>query len=328
MEYKDYYKILGISKSASQDEIKKAYRKQARKFHPDVSKEANAEESFKEAGEAYEVLKDPEKRAAYDQLGSNWKAGSQGFQPPPDWGTGFEFHGGGSQHGNSAGGAGDFSDFFESLFGRGGFSSQGRPSGRAQQAQGDNSHAKVLIDLEDAYHGAERSLSLRSTEMNAQGRPELKTRTLKVKIPKGVKEGQQIRLRGQGTPGQGGGKAGDLFLELAFNPHSIYKVEGHDVSMVLPIAPWEAALGTTINVPTPSTHVDVKIPKGVSSGKKMRLKGLGIPGKTAGDFYIRLEIVLPENLSEKELELYQALEKHAKESEDGFNPRERLSAYH
>ncbi|MBE0472273.1 MAG: DnaJ domain-containing protein [Methyloprofundus sp.] len=316
MEYKDYYKIMGIAKDAPQDEIKRAYRKLARKYHPDVSKEKNAEQRFKELGEAYEVLKDPEKRAAYDQLGANWQAGQSGFQPPPDWDSGFEFHGGGFT-GSGANGA-DFSDFFSSLFGQRAAGFQGVR--HAQQAPGDDSHAKVFIDLEDAYHGASRSFSLRSTALGKDGRPEIKTRTLNIKIPKGVKEGQNIRLQGQGSPSMAGGKAGDLYLQVAFNLHSIYQVEGADVALQLPITPWEAALGAKVQVPTPAGKIDLKIPVGASSGKRMRLKGRGIPAKVAGDFYITLEIVLPDKLSDKERSLYEALRQEAA----GFNPRAKL----
>ncbi len=324
MEYKDYYKIMGVSKDASQQEIKRAYRKLARKYHPDVSKEKDAEERFKEVGEAYEVLKDPEKRTAYDQLGANWKAGQQGFQPPPDWDAGFEFHGD-TFTGGTAGAEG-FSDFFESLFGHagGGFqhrSDQGAGTGSRQyQMRGEDSHAKVFVDLEDTYQGTSRSLTLRSTVMGSDGRPQLKPRTLNVKIPKGVKAGQNIRLKGQGSPGIGGGPAGDLYLEIEFNPHSIYKVDGADVLLDVPITPWEAALGGKIKVPTPSGPIDLKIPASSSSGKKMRLKGRGIPAKQSGDFYVTLMIVLPDSQSEKEKELYQELQ----QANSHFNPRSKL----
>ncbi len=318
MEYKDYYKILGVSRDATQDDIKRAYRKLARKYHPDVSKESDAEERFKEVGEAYEVLKDPEKRAAYDQLGANWKAGQQGFQPPPDWDAGFEFHGGGFT-GDGAGAA-DFSDFFETLFGaRGGGGYRYTASGGAggYQMRGEDSHAKVLIDLEDAYRGATRAISLRSTALGADGRPHIQERTLNVKIPKGVKAGQNIRLKGQGSPGVGGGPAGDLYLEIEFKPHSIYKVDGKDVSLELPIAPWEAALGAKVKVPTPSGVVDLKIPPGSSSGKRMRLKGRGIPAKTPGDFYVTLEIVMPKEINAEQKALYEQL----RQASSDFNPR-------
>jgi curved DNA-binding protein len=319
MEYKDYYKIMGVSKEATQQEIKRAYRKLARKYHPDVSKEKDSEERFKELGEAYEVLKDPEKRTAYDQLGSNWKAGQQGFQPPPDWDAGFEFHGD-SFTGGSAGATG-FSDFFESLFGQAGAGFQQHSAGSGHyQMRGQDSHAKVFIDLEDAYQGASRGLTLQSTVMGADGRPQLKPRTLNVKIPKGVKAGQNIRLKGQGSPGAGGGSAGDLYLEIEFNPHSIYKVENADVSLELPISPWEAALGGKIKVPTPSGMIDLTIPEAISSGKKMRLKGRGIPAKQPGDFYVILEIVLPDSIGDKEKALYKELQ----QASSHFNPRAKL----
>jgi curved DNA-binding protein len=313
VEYKDYYQTLGVAKDVPQDEIKRAYRKLARKYHPDVSSESDAEERFKEVAEAYDVLKNPEKRAAYDQLGANWKAGQSDFQPPPDWNAGFEFHGGGPT--GDAANAEDFSAFFESLFGQTG----GRAS-KAYQARGEDSHAKVFIDLEDAYHGASRSLTIRSTVLGEDGRPQLKERSLNVKIPKGVKQGQNIRLQGQGSPGIGGGKHGDLYLEIEFNPHSIYKVNGRDVSLDLPITPWEAALGSKVQVRTPAGKVELKILPGASSGKRMRLKGRGIPDKTPGDFYVIVEIVLPEHLSDKEKALYEELQRERVH----FNPRIRL----
>lgn len=322
MQYKDYYHILGLSKQASQDDIKRAYRKLARKYHPDVSKEKNAEERFKEVSEAYEVLKDPEKRAAYDQLGPNWKAGQEGFRPPPDWNSGFEFHGGGFTGANSGGS--QFSDFFESLFGRGtgGFrrSTRGQRSG-FHQSRGEDSRAKVIIDLEDTYLGSSRNITLRNSVLGTNGHPHLKQRTLNVKIPRGIKSGQTIRLQGQGSPGAGGGLPGDLYLEVEFNPHSIYKVDGRDVSLELPITPWEAALGGKIAVPTPSGKVELKIPPLSSSGKRMRLKGRGIPGTPPGDFFVVLEIVMPDHLTDKEQSLYQALQQEAASHPD---PRAKL----
>ena len=309
MEYKDYYKTLGLTKEATQDDIRRVYRKLARKYHPDVSKETDAEEQFKAVGEAYEVLKDPEKRAAYDQLGADLKAG-QDFRPPPDWDAGYEFHGGDS--GATPGREEDFSDFFADLFGK-----RGRGgAGRAQHAHGEDSHAKVLIDLEDAYQGAVRQLTLRTSVLGSDGRPHLQERTLSVKIPKGVKQGQHIRLQGQGNPGIGEGHAGDLYLEIAFNPHSLYRVEAHDVSLDLPIAPWEAALGGSIKVPTPNGAVDMKVPAGSSSGRKLRLKGRGIPAATPGDFYVTLKVVMPDTLSDKAKALYAELAQ-----EQAFNPR-------
>ena len=295
MDYKDYYKTLGVDRKATQDEIKRAYRKLARKYHPDVSKEPAAEQKFKDVGEAYEVLKDPEKRIAYDQLGSNWNS-QQGFRPPPDWGAGFEFHG-------TPGGAGrqhDFSDFFESLFGQ----ARGPAgAGRGFQMQGEDHNAKVLIDLEDSFHGASRSISLQMPEVTPEGHVASRTRTLKVSIPKGIRQGQQIRLGGQGARSNSGGKAGDLYLEIEFKPHRFYRVEGADVYLELPVAPWEAALGANVKVPTPSGAIDLKIPANSKAGKKLRLKGRGIPAKTAGDLYVVLQIVLPPADDEKSREM-------------------------
>ena len=320
MEYKDYYQILGVSKDATQDEIKRAYRKLARKYHPDVSSENDAEEHFKEVGEAYEVLKDVEKRAAYDQLGSQWKDGQSGFQPPPGWDAGFEFHNG--NYTGTGSGPADFSEFFETLFGQGNvhYSSAGGRSHANFQMRGEDSHAKVFINLEDAYLGATRSISLRTTELGKDGRPHLKDRKLNIKIPKGVRQGQHIRLQGQGGAGIGGSPNGDLYLEIEFNAHSIYKVEGKDVSLELPITPWEAALGCKLTIPTPAGKFEIKIPAGVSSGKRLRLKERGIPGKRPGDFFVLLKIVLSEHLSEKEKSLYEEL----KSETINDNPRAKL----
>jgi curved DNA-binding protein len=314
MDYKDYYNIMGVERTASQDEIKRAYRKLARKYHPDVSKEADAEARFKEVGEAYEVLKDPEKRAAYDQLGANWKAG-QDFNPPPDWDAGFEFSGGGF----SGGDASAYSDFFESLFGHGFGPAQ---AGRRQagfHAHGEDHHAKVLIDLEDAYQGAARSITLQSPQVDSNGHVTTRQRTLNIKIPKGVKQGQRIRLSGQGSPGMGEGRAGDLYLEIEFKPHGIYKVEGRDVYLDLPVTPWEAALGATIKVTTPGGPVDLKIPPSTSSGRKLRLKARGIPGKPAGDLYVVPQITLPPADSDAARAMYRKMEQ-----ELAYNPRSKL----
>ncbi|MCW9046663.1 MAG: DnaJ domain-containing protein [Gammaproteobacteria bacterium] len=318
MDFKDYYEIIGIKKDASQTDIKRAYKKLARKYHPDVSKEANAEERFKELGEAYEVLKDPEKRAAYDQLGENWKAG-QDFNPPPNWDAGFEFNGGGFTGGDDA----DYSDFFESLFGHdfGSARSAGQrgQQHRAYNARGEDHHAKVMIDIEDAYNGASRSITLQSPELDNTGHVINKQRTLNVKIPKGVKQGQRIRLSGQGSAGMGSAPAGDLYLVIEFNPHSMYRVEGHDVYLDLPITPWEAALGATVKVPTPGGPVDLKIAANTPGGRKLRLKARGIPAKTAGDFYVTTQITLPPADNEKAQALYKEMQQ-----ELSYNPRSAL----
>jgi len=299
VNYKDYYKIMGVAKGASQDDIKKSYRKLARKFHPDVSKEKDAENRFKEINEAYEVLRDKEKRAAYDQLGSNWKAGQSGFTPPPNWQDQFHQGQGGFNSGAGAGGESDFSDFFESLFGGGGGQRSAR--GRQQhqrQMKGQDSHTKIMIDLQDSYTGATRSFTLRD---------ETKERTLKVKIPKGIKAGQKIRLQKQGEAGFGGAEHGDLYIEVGFNANPLYVVEGADITTELSISPWQAALGDKVKVPTPTGDIDLSVPKLVSSGSKMRLKGRGLPGKVAGDFFVKLKIVFPKTLSTEEEALYQSL---------------------
>ena len=318
MKFKDYYEIMGVPRDASQDEIKRAYRKLARKYHPDVSKEADAENRFKDVQEAYEVLKDPEKRAAYDQLGSRYQAG-QDFRPPPDWDQGFEFHGGGFTGADTTG----FSDFFEELFGRtfhGGFGHGHRGAGAGPfGARGADAHAKILIDLEDALHGATRSIALRHTVLDSRGHPQVQTRTLNVRIPKGIRPGQHIRLAGQGDPPVGGGEPGDLYLEVEFRPHPLYRVENSDLYLELPVAPWEAALGATVQVPTPSGPVDMKIPSDSQAGRKLRLKGRGIPAKRPGDLYVVLQIALPPADREENKEAYEAFRRAVR-----FNPRETL----
>ncbi|WP_428610221.1 DnaJ C-terminal domain-containing protein [Sedimenticola sp.] len=316
MQYKDYYAVMGVNKEATQDEIKRAYRRLARKYHPDVSKEVDAEKRFKEVGEAYEVLKDPEKRAAYDQLGANWKAG-QDFRPPPDWDAGFEFSGGGFTGGDAS----EYSDFFESLFGQGfGSAFRSAHQGRGQfHAPGQDHHAKVLIDLEDAFHGATRSITLHAPELDPRGHVVTRERTLNVRIPKGVRQGQQIRLAGQGTPGIGQGVAGDLYLEIEFKPHRLYRVDGRDIYLDLPISPWEAALGAKVKLPTPAGVIDLTIPAGSSSGRKLRLKERGIPGRTPGDLYAVLQIVLPPADTEQAHALYRKMAQ-----ELAFNPRAAL----
>lgn len=308
MEFKDYYKILGIERTATADDIKRAYRKLARKYHPDVSKEPAAEARFKEIGEAYKVLQDPEKRAAYDQLGARWQPGQE-FTPPPDWNAGFEFTHGTIPPEEAVG----FSDFFSSLFGQAGRHAQ------SVRAPGEDHHAKIFIEIEDAFTGATRGIMLRAPHLDAQGRVVLRERTLNVQIPKGLHEGQLIRLAGQGASGIGGAPPGDLYLEVHFAPHSLYRVEARDVFLTLPLAPWEAALGTTVNAPTPTGVVEVKIPPGSQSGRKLRLKGRGIPGESAGDLYLVLEVVLPRADTERAKRIYQTMAR-----ELAFNPRQAL----
>jgi len=313
MEFKDYYKTMGVGRDANQDEIKRSYRKLARKYHPDVSKEADAEARFKEIGEAYEVLKDPEKRAAYDQLGMNWKGG-QDFRPPPDWDAGFEFRGANPQDVDPAA----FSDFFESLFGQAGRSSAGQRSQRFH-ARGDDHHAKVLIAIEDAYTGTKKSVTLRSPVIDQQGHVHLKERNLSIQIPKGIRPGQKIRLAGQGSTGSGEGQSGDLYLEIEFEPHSLFRVHQNDVYIDLPVAPWEAALGAKIKLPTPAGVIELSVPANTRSGSKLRLKGKGIPGNPPGDILVSPQIVLPPATSEKAKQVYQKMK-----DELAFNPRSHL----
>lgn len=306
MEFRDYYQVLGVDRSASADEIKRAYRKLARKYHPDVSKAADAEQQMKAVNEAYAVLSDPEKRAAYDEVGRGMHAGQE-FHPPPDWDAGFEF-----SFGGAGGQAGEFSDFFSTLFGD--LGRGGRHAGF--RARGEDHHAKIVIDLEDAYHGATRAVSLRVPSMDAQGRVTVRERTLQVRIPRGIADGQQIRLAGQGSPGLGGGAAGDLFLEVRFRSHPRYRVEGRDVYQTVPLAPWELALGATIPVTTPGGPVDVKVPPGSQPGRKLRLKGRGIPGAAPGDLYLELQVVLPPADSDKARRIYETMAR-----ELAFDPR-------
>lgn len=309
MKFKDYYEVLGVDRNASQDEIKRAYRRLARKYHPDVSKEPDAEARFKEMREAYEVLKDPEKRSAYDQFGENWKAG-QDFQPPPGWQA---EHGFGGQ--TFAGG--DFSDFFETLFGQGrggGFSF--RAGGRMR---GEDVTATITIPIEDAYHGATRTVTLEVPEADTSGRLSRRRRTLNVKVPKGITAGKRIRLESQGGAGIGGAPDGDLYLTVEFEPHALYRAKGTDVYLELPVTPWEVALGRKVKVPTLAGTVDLKIPAGSSSGRTLRLKGRGLPGKPPGDQYVELTVVVPPATAPALRELYEKLER-----EHDVNPRAKL----
>lgn len=314
MEYKDYYKTLGVARDATADQIKQSYRKLARKYHPDVSKEPNAEEQFKAVQEAYEVLKDAKKREAYDQLGSQWQGGQE-FRPPPNW-QGFS-----NFNGENLGG---FSDFFESIFGA---HRQARPGGfhhsrhqRPFKQRGRDEHAKITIPLEEAFRGGDKTIHLQVPEIDANGHMHHKTRTLKIKIPQGVISGQQMRLAHQGSPGVGDGPAGDLYLEIDIQPHKFYTLQGKDVYLTLPITPWEAALGAKIKVPTLAGSVDLKIAEGAQAGQKLRLKGRGLPSKpTPGDQYVMLQIVTPPAKTEAARALY---EKMAKDIP--FDPRQHL----
>jgi curved DNA-binding protein len=314
LQFKDYYQTLGVARDATADEIKKAFRKLARKYHPDLSKEAGAESRMKEVNEAYAVLSDPEKRAAYDALGRGHRPGEE-FRPPPDWDANFEFSGPGF-----GAEAADFSDFFAELFGRMG----GRPReagfGRREaryEARGEDHHAKIVLDIEDAWRGATRQISLRVPKMDASGRVVLDTRTLDVQIPKGVREGQLIRLAGQGSPGLGGGPPGDLLLEVHFRPHQRFQVSGRDLLVDLPVAPWEAALGAVVPVALPDgSTLKVRIPAGAQSGRQLVVRGKGIPGNPPGDLELTVRVVLPAADTARARQLYEQMARELK-----FDPR-------
>jgi len=303
MQFKDYYEVLGVPRDASAEVIKKAFRKLARKYHPDVSKESDADARMKEVNEAYTVLSDPEKRAAYDQVGEGVKMGEE-FRPPPGW----ERRSGFSDHASS-GDAGAFSDFFEQLFGQ-------RGSQRGFRAQGGDHHARVLLDLEDSFTGARRQLSMQMPKVDARGHVAYETRTLNVQIPKGVTEGQLIRLAGQGAPGFEGAPAGDLLLEVQFKPHARFRVSGRDLQLTLPVAPWEAALGAVVAVALPHGSIKVRVPEGTQSGRQLRIRGKGIPSRPPGDLLLTVQVVLPPADTPKARDLYEAMSR-----ELDFDPR-------
>ncbi len=320
MEFKDYYKVMGVARDATEAQIKQAYRKLARKYHPDVSKETDAEARFKEVGEAYEVLRSPEKRAAYDRLGSGPRPGED-FRPPPDFGSGFEFSGAGPAGGGARGAehGADYSDFFESLFGRA-RAGASRYAADGGTGRGEDHHAKVMLDLDAALNGGARSFTLRVPQIDADGRLSMLERTLNVQIPKGILPGQTIRLAGQrasphpaagrhgpGAPQSDAGAAGDLYIEVEFQPHPLYRIDGRDLVLELPVAPWEAALGATVKTPTPAGPVDLKIPAGSHAGSKLRLKGRGMPSSPPGDLYVVLQIALPAAADEKSKAAYRAM---------------------
>jgi curved DNA-binding protein len=299
MKYKDYYKILGVERNAADEDIKKAYRKLARKYHPDVSKELNAKEKFQEVSEAYETLRDKEKRAAYDSLGS-YRPG-QDFRPPPDW---FDRFGSGPAEDLRDV---DLSDLFEQMgiFGR----AQGRRGfGRNMPIAGEDYEMPVRITLEEAARGTERQIAVNGA-------------TLTARIPKGAADGQRLRLRGKGGAGINGGPAGDLYLQIVLEPHPLYRVRGHDLEIEVPLAPWEAALGAQVEVPTLEGRVTMRVPSGSTGGQKLRLAGKGLPrpGGGAGDLYAALDIVVPGTLTEREKKLYEELRASSK-----FDPRTRF----
>ena len=289
MQFQDYYETLGLARDADADAIKRAYRKLARKYHPDVSNEPDAENRFKEVQEAYEVLKDPEKRSAYDQLGSAWRT-QDGHAAPHDQEPEFAYRNSGFRDGA------DFSEFFSSIFGA-------RQESAGFSLRGEDIEARIQITLADAYHGATRLLSTRGAPSNADSA----SRQVKVTIPRGVTAGQKIRLAGQGRPGIGGASAGDLLLEVNFERDPVFRAEGRDIHLELPVAPWEAALGARIKVPTLGGAVELAIPAGSQSGRRLRLNGRGLPGKLAGDQYVTLRMVTPPADSEDARTMYQRM---------------------
>lgn len=305
MEYKDYYQTLGVKRDASLEVIKKAFRQLARKYHPDVSKEPDAEARMKEVNEAYAVLSDTEKRAAYDQLGRGYRPGEE-FKPPPNWNAGFEF----SSQGFRPEDAADFSDFFATLFGRvRGGEARSFSQRRHADARGSDHQAKVMLDIEDSFSGASRQISLRVPRMDAQGAVVLESRVLNVKIPKGVCEGQVIRLAGQGASGYGQGAAGDLLLEVRFNPHPRFSVDGRHLHLKLPVTPWEAALGASVEVNWMDGHLKVHIPEDTQSGRQLRLAGKGMPCNPPGDLLLEVQVVLPPVSDPKAKALYEDMAK-------------------
>jgi curved DNA-binding protein len=312
VKYKDYYAILGLARGASADEVKKAYRKLARKYHPDVSKEKDAEEKFKEINEAYQTLSDDEKRAAYDQLGRH-RPGEE-FRPPPDWGERFGaggFGGGGAQFEEF-----DLSDLFAQFGMRGG---GGRSAGgRAFAAPGQDYEVVADISLEDAARGTEVALETVATEVDADGTPRRVPRTVRIRVPKGAVDGQRLRVPGKGGPGRGGGAPGDLYLDIRLRPHPLFKPVDHDLYVEVPIAPWEAVLGAEVEVPTLEGRVKVTVRPGARAGQKLRLAGKGLPTARGGhgDLYCVLQVVTPTVMSEREKALYKELARISR-----FDPR-------
>lgn len=311
MEFKDYYSVLGVPRNATAEQIKKAYRQLARKYHPDVSKESDAAARMSEVNEANAVLSDPERRAAYDAIGQGRRPG-EAFTPPPGWDAGFEFSGAG-QEGMDAG---EFSDFFAELFGRMGGRAQrpGHPgtrqagAGGGHRMRGEDHHAKIVLDLVDAWRGAERQIGLRSPGLDAQGHLELKQRTLDVRIPAGVRPGQMIRLAGQGAPGAGGAPPGDLFLEVLVRDDAHWRVDGLDLIGEVPVAPWEAALGAVVPVRLPDgSTLKVRVPANAQGGRVLTVRGKGWPGATPGDLELTLRIVLPSAYDPRARQFYEQM---------------------
>ena len=325
VKYQDYYEVLGISRTASQEDVQKAYRKLARKYHPDINKSKGAEEQFKQVGEAYEALKDPEKRKRYDRLGADWQAGED-FTPPPGWNfkTGTSSGTGGFRFEDF--GESGFSDFFDVLFGdkpggfRSGFHRKSRSGGENLSMKGEDQEVEITIPLEDAFRGARKSISLEIRETDASGQTKRSTKIFEVTIPPGTTNRQRLRLAGQGGKGSGGGPAGDLYLKVKIAPHPVFKVKGRDLETDVPVTPWEAALGASIEIPTVDGKASIKLPPGIQGEKRIRLRGKGFSRKNAspGHLYAVIRIEVPKNLSSEEKELFEKLSRVS-----SFRPRKK-----
>ena len=313
MKYKDYYAILGVARDASAEDIKKAYRKLAQKYHPDVTKDPKGEEKFKEIAEAWQTLKNADKRKAYDELGTH--APGESFQPPPDWERHFRERQGDGAASSFSFEDLDLGDLFESL--RGG-SRGGARSRASMQIPGEDFEATVHLRLEDAYSGTQVDLNLEMPEIDAEGRLRHARKTIKARIPKGATDGMRLRLRGQGGKGLNGAPNGDLYLNVALQPHALFRTSGHDLYLDLPLAPWEAALGATVEVPTLSGAVNLKVPPNTAAGRKLRLGGKGLPKPSGGegDLYAIVQIVNPAVASERERALFKDLAQSS-----SFDPR-------
>ena len=307
MEFKDFYKILGVARDADADAIKKAYRKLARKYHPDVSKESDAEDRFKELQQAYDVLSDPEKRQAYDRFGQHWKAGMEQGEAAAGGGPGGYYY----QENVSPEDMAGFEDFISSIFGE-----RGHQRGHRPRNRGRDEHARLAITLEEAYHGTTRTLSFDAVETDDQGRLRSRTRTLNVTIPAGVLEGQRIRLAGQGQPGAE--EPGDLYIQIHIQPHADYVLSGRDLSLTVPVTPWEAALGDKITVDTLAGRIRLTVPPGSETGKRLKLSGKGMPGRPPGDLFVTLQIVTPKPRTEADRKLYEQMARSMP-----MNPREK-----